>query len=261
MILSKHCWQKVIFLLIASFLAGCGSTQVVSSPSIITATSKTNPTVPSATIEPQSPADDLSSYAFPDAIDPMKQYLFYLHGKIIEDQGIPAVSADFGEYEYLEILEKLASHGLLVISEQRSKNTDGVEYAKRVTEQIETLLGAGVAAKNITVVGASKGAAITIYVSHMLGNEQVNYVIMAICNPDNLDIFKQDEVFLYGNVLSIYNSTDELAGSCQELFSCSEGKGLSNYEEIVLHVGTGHGILYKPLDEWIIPVVKWAGRP
>jgi hypothetical protein len=123
------------------------------------------------------------------------------------------------------------------------------------------LLKAGVPAKNITVVGASKGAGIAIFVSHLLENEEINYVIMAICDPSTVEELKQNEISLYGNVLSIYDSTDELAGSCQELFSFSEGKGISKYNEIVLNVGTGHGILFKPLDEWIIPVIQWAGKP
>ncbi len=259
--LSKFCRLTVIFLLIASFVPGCSNALVVSSTSIITAISKTSPIVPTSTIVPQSPAHDLSDYAFPDSIDPAKQYMFYLHGKIIEDGGFPALSAEYGEYEYQAILDKLISYGFVVISEQRAKNTDGVEYAKRVTEQIETLLEAGVPAKNISVVGASKGAWISVYVSHLLRNDEVNYVIMAICNPENLELFIQDQIFLYGDVLSIYDSSDELAGSCQELFLRSEGEGLSNYEEVVVNVGTGHGMLYKPLDEWIMPVIQWAGRP
>ena len=171
--------------------------------------------------------------------------MLYLHGKIIEDQGIPAISPEYGEYEYHKILKKLEGYGFVVISEQRYKNTDGIEYANRVVEQINTLLEAGIPAKNITVVGASKGAWITVYVSHLLANPEVNYVIMAICNPDNLETFRQDEIHLVGNVLSIYDSSDELAGSCQELFSHSEGKGLSKYEEVVRNIGTGHGILYQ----------------
>jgi len=107
-------------------------------------------------------------------------------------------------------------------------------------------------------VGASNGAGIAVFVSHLLGNEDVNYVIMAICHPDNIRAFKQGQIFLTGNVLSIYAFTDELAGSCQELFSFSEGKGLSRYDEILLQVGTGHGILYQPLDEWTLPVLQWA---
>jgi 2-polyprenyl-3-methyl-5-hydroxy-6-metoxy-1,4-benzoquinol methylase len=53
-------------------------------------------------------------------------------------------------------------------------------------------------------------------------------------------------------------SLDELAGSCQELLAYSDGKGLSSHEEIVLDIGTGQGILYQPLDKWIIPTVQWA---
>ena len=40
-----------------------------------------------------------------------------------------------------------------------------------------------------------------------------------------------------------------LPGSCQELFSSSAGKGITRYDEVILHIGIGYGILYKPLDE------------
>jgi len=209
-----------------------------------------------------SPTSEWAEYEFPASIDPSQKYLFYLHGRIIEDQGIPAISSDFGEYEYAAILKKLREHGFVVISEQRPKNTDSVEYASRVIEQITTLLNADVPAKNITVVGASKGAGIAIYISHFLANEEVNFVIMGICHPDIVKDLKQQQISLYGNVLSIYDfADDEYAGSCEDLFSFSEvNGGLSRRAEIVLSIGTGHGILYKPLDEWILPVVKWANN-
>jgi len=206
-------------------------------------------------------SNDPSSFSFPASIDPEKRYLFYLHGKIIEDLGIPAVSSEYGEYEYEAILEKFGGYGFIVISEQRPKNTDGVEYASRVTNQVRTLLQAGVPAKYITVVGASKGAGIVVYVSHFLENEEINYVIMAICDPANVEAFIQEQIYLFGNVLSIYDSADELAGSCQSLFSFSEGRGLSRHDEIVLNIGTGHGILYQPLDEWMMPILQWAEYP
>lgn len=194
------------------------------------------------------------------SIDSTKRYLFYLHGKIIEEQGIPAISPDYGKYEYQAILEKFGSYGFVVISEQRRKNSDSMEYAKRVAEQVTALLDAGVSADNITIVGASKGGGITILASSFLGNKDLNFVIMAICDPATVEELKQDKISLYGNVLSIYDSADKLAGSCQGLFSYSEGKGLARHNEIVLNVGTGHGVLYKPLDEWIIPAVSWAGK-
>lgn len=256
-----------IIILFSASIAACKSSKNESTLLPTPAPSETAPILPTSTIFPTeipitvSPTLDLSDYAFPGSIDPLKRYLFYLHGKIIEDQGIPAIDPDFGEYEYEAILKKLSGYGFVVLSEARPKNTDGVSYARKITEQVMALLNAGVPAKNITVVGASKGAGIAIYVSHFLANQEVNFVIMGICHPDNVQGFMQDKIYLYGNILSIYDSTDTFAGSCQELFRFSEGKGISRYDEIVLKVGTGHGILYKPLDEWIIPAVGWAGKP
>jgi hypothetical protein len=219
-----------------------------------------NTSPPAAAAGQTTPITGLETYAFPDEIDPAKSYLFYLHGKIIEDQGIPAISPDYGEYEYEAILQRLAGYGFVVISERRAANTDGVAYARRVAGQAQTLLEAGVPAGNITIVGASKGAGIVVYASHYIDNLDMNFVIMAICHPDVVRSFIQDQTWLAGNVLSIYDSVDEYAGSCQELFDYSEGKGISRHDEIVLHVGTGHGILYRPLDEWVLPTVKWAGK-
>ena len=258
--------QIVTIILFAFSLAGCESIQIDQTMTVTPIIPEAAPTLPTGTLipintpQPPSSASSLSAYAFPDAIDPAKNYLFYLHGKILEDQGIPAVSPDYGEYEYEAILKKLSGFGFVVISEQRPKNADVMDYAQKITGQVTTLLKAGVPAKSITVVGASKGAALAIYVSHFLENKEVNYVIMAICHPDNVAGFKQDQIFLYGNILSIYDYKDELSGSCKDLFAFSEGKGIARHEEIVLNIGTGHGILYKPLAEWISPVIQWAGK-
>jgi hypothetical protein len=208
-----------------------------------------------------SPTSDsslfLSQYVFPSSIDPAKRYMFYLHGKIIEDQGIPAVSSEYGTYEYEAIMEKLASHGFTLITEQRQKNTNGMEYAERIAGQATELLNVGVPAKNITIVGASKGAAITIAISNKLANEELNYVLMGTCDSETVQLYKQKNIYLYGNILTIRDAVDGLSGSCQELFTLSAGK-IARYEELVLNIGTGHGILYKPLDEWILPAVQWA---
>ena len=77
-------WLVVILVLVAPLLTECRSDNI-----------------PEAVITPAvSPVSDsslfLSQYFFPTSIDPAKRYLFYLHGKIIEDQGIPAVSPDYG---------------------------------------------------------------------------------------------------------------------------------------------------------------------
>jgi hypothetical protein len=251
--------KKILAFLLAMFvLAGCVTAEPRITPMPVIVSETPVPTAtPLLSVAPTA-ISELSAYAFPASIDSSKQYLFYLHGKIIEEQGLHAVSPDYGEYEYAAILEKLASHGFIVISEQRTKNADGMKYAGRVEGQVTELLKAGVPAKNITIIGASKGGGIALFISYLLKNEEVNFVVMGNCDPDTVASMKQNNMFLHGNVLAIRDSVDELSGSCQELFTFSEGKGLARHDEIVLHVGTGHGILYKPLDEWLIPAVEWA---
>lgn len=192
----------------------------------------------------------------PERIDTGARYLFYLHGKIIEDQGVRPTDPKFGVYEYEEILNTFEKRGFVVISEARGKDTDPKQYATKVVGQIGTLLRAGVPPSHITVVGASKGAVITMLVSTLLRNRNVNFVIMANCNDWVLSNF---EIDLYGNVLSIYDVNDEFGGSCQKFFD--KATGLNSHKEVELKVGTGHAVLYKPLKEWVEPVDEWAKRP
>lgn len=209
-------------------------------------------------ISPGSIAD----YSMPNEIDPGKHYLFYLHGRIIEVQGIPAISDVFGEYEYEAILRKLDGQGFVVISEQRPKNTDVSEYAQKLSGQVQALIDAGVPPESVTVIGASKGSYIAGAASYALKNSRVNFVLTGSCHSSMVRRWIEQGMTLYGNVLSIYDIADvDLSGSCDELFAYSEGKGLGRHKEIVLEIGTGHGILYKPLDEWILPSVAWARQP
>jgi len=250
--------------MIIFFLIGCQVTEERSYPTQ-TPTIKVVATISSTitpTLETSPTLNKIESgkYEFPDPIDPSKRYMFYLHGKILEDQGIPAISPEFGEYQYEEILLTLQSYGFEIISERRPKNADGWEYAQRTAEQVTELLSAGVPPGSITVVGASKGGSIAIVASHLVANPEVNYVFLGSCHPSVVEEWKQGGLILSGNVLAIYDSVDEYAGSCKELFNLADGKGLNHHNEIVLQVGTGHGILYEPLLEWVIPAVKWANQ-
>ena len=57
----------------------------------------------------------------PERPDPASRYLFYLHGRIVEDQGVNAVSPEYGRYRYSTILQRLAGHGFVVVSEARRR--------------------------------------------------------------------------------------------------------------------------------------------
>jgi hypothetical protein len=196
----------------------------------------------------------------PTPVDPTGFYLFYLHGKLIEDEGLPAVSPEHGEYQYEAILERLSGLGFTVISEVRPRDADVTAYAERVVGQADSLLRAGVPPEHIAVVGASKGAYIAALASHLARNPRLRFVLLAGCSAGTVAYMREHGVDLYGDVLAIRDAADtELAGPCAEVFALSEGIG--RHAEVVLDVGTGHGILYRPLDEWVLPTVEWARAP
>ena len=89
--------------------------------------------------------------------------VFYLHGRIIEVEGVQPTHPRFGLYDYLGVVDALQANGATVIADVRSGNTNVLEYAHGVVDQIEALIESGEPANNITVVGFSKGGAIAIY--------------------------------------------------------------------------------------------------
>jgi len=189
----------------------------------------------------------------PEKIDTKPKYLFYLHGAIIETGGIRPTSAKHGVYEYEKIVETLKNKGFIVISEARKGSIHTGRYAQKIAVQVDKLLKAGVSPSDITVVGASKGGLIAMHLSTILGNKEINFVLLACCVEAAL--YRYD-IALAGNILSIYDEKDEQVISCKKFIDKSPG--VVNYKEIVLKVGTGHGFLYQPLKEWVDPVVKWA---
>jgi hypothetical protein len=181
-----------------------------------------------------------------------------LHGRIIEDRGVRPTSEKYGIYEYERIVSTFTDSGFVVISEARAKDTIPLSYAKKVASQIDSLLALRVAAKNITVVGASKGAGIAILVSHLLKNSKLRFVILAICSEGMASYWKRQQVALWGRVLHIYDHEDKLARSCEPYWDTIKSRGLVESEEIELQLGLGHGISYRPYKAWVEPAVRWA---
>ena len=196
----------------------------------------------------------------PEKIDARAKYLFYLHGRIVEVEGVRPRHEQHGFYEYEEILRTLAARGFHVISEPRPADTEHVAYARKVVGQIGRLLAAGVPAQSITVVGASKGGGIAVFTSTLLRNRDVNFVVLAGCGSGGP--YRTNKVDLHGRVLSIYDTKDEYGGEGGRGVSCSkyykQSTGLKESSEIEVKLGVGHGLLYKPFKEWVDPAVAWA---
>jgi hypothetical protein len=214
--------------------------------------------------DPASPATTPSSArgpvldTLPATIDPAASYLFFLHGRIVEDQGRRGVSPEYGPYQYDAMLDAFARAGLTVVSEARAKDTEPLSYAERIAGEVRRLLAAGVPPGRITVAGASKGALIAMLVSTALakeGEEGVGFVLVGNCNDW---VREHHRVDLHGEVLSIYEASDDIGQSCAPLFAGSPRLG--RHAEVRLETGLGHGYLYRPLPQWLRPALAWAAR-
>ena len=181
--------------------------------------------------------------------------IFYLHGRIVEDEGPRPVHERFGLYDYPAIVEALGANGATVVSEVRESGTKAHEYAQSVVAEIEDMIATGTAPEDITVVGFSKGGSIAIMASHYLGHPDVNFVFIAACADW---ISSAPQLTVSGNILSIYEESDALAGSCASLASRNEN--LSSFTEFSTSTGKEHGAFYLPLDGWVEPLLAWIDR-
>lgn len=184
---------------------------------------------------------------------PAPRYIYYLHGKIVEDSGPRGVSPKFGAYDYPGIIAALGAGGATVVSEVRAKDTDPVAYADKVVAQIRARIAAGVSAGRITVIGASKGSVIATLVSSRLQLSDVRYVLLANCNDWLIKTF---DPHLSGRVLSIYEASDDFGGTCRPLVARSPA--VRRFREVRLTTGLGHGIVYRPLAQWVRPALAWT---
>jgi hypothetical protein len=188
----------------------------------------------------------------PESPEPTKVHLIYLHGRIIENAGPRPTDSRYGLYDYPTVLEALSSRGAVVISAQRPPGTDMNRYAGVVVSQVEQLIDRGVPAGNIVVAGFSKGGGIATRVSSFLRRPQVRFVLLAACPAGPA----APNIRLTGRVLSVYEASDELAGSCRPLADRSE-QPLS-FNEIEISTGKLHGAFYMPLPAWVDPVLDWV---
>jgi len=186
---------------------------------------------------------------------PQRRTVYYLHGKIVEDLGPRGVSPRFGAYDYAGILTAFRQAGFEVVSELRPKDTDPSAYADKVVAEIRRQIAEGTPPGQITIVGASKGAVIASLVSTRLKVADVHYVLLAACNDWLLNEMKPR---LTGRVLSIYEASDDIAGSCRPVVA--QSPAVKRFEEVRLTTGLGHGMVYRPLPEWMKPTLAWANR-
>ena len=189
------------------------------------------------------------------------RHLIYLHGRIVqEQQNARPRSTRFGYYELKKILDAFRERGFVVSGEIRPKSASVSDSADRVVEQIRRLLKSGIPADRVTVVGASMGAAIALLASTRLQNSGVRFCVLGACLSESVRGLLADEGRgPSGHLLAIREATDDLIGPCPPWTDGHESPSGLLAREIVLNTGLSHGFLYRPLPEWVGPVVEWAG--
>jgi hypothetical protein len=206
------------------------------------------------------PSEDYYKLKPPSSTNHSLKYIFYLHSKIIETKGPFAKSKRYGPVDYYGILASLEKRGFTVVSEIRPPNTLSYKYARKVVDQIDQLLAAGVLPENITVAGLLKGGIISFYVSAILKNPKINFVILSGCGTGRnqktfYNVFEQTNASLKGNFLSIIDSASASSGTCKQIFGLAE-YGI-NSKEIPVFSGLGTGLFYSTANQWMNPMVDW----
>jgi acetyl esterase/lipase len=192
--------------------------------------------------------------AVAQAIDPSATYLIYLHGQIVEDRGPRPIHPRFGLYDFPAVVAALGARGAVVIAEQRSPGTVMRHATARVRDQVQSLLDAGVAPERVAVVGFSKGGGIAMLAATDLPGP-IRLALLASCWSG-----MQGELKVTAQVLSIYERSDELAGSCGSLFASEPPP--ASFAELAIDTGRGHGAFYLPHPAWIEPLLDWIhGSP
>lgn len=180
-----------------------------------------------------------------------ERHLIYLHGRIVqEQQNRRPVHAQHGPYELDAIADTFRKRGFTVHAEMRPKETTVDDGANAVVKQVRELIASGVAPDHITVVGASMGSSIIMRASARLQHPDVRFVALAPCFSRSSDaIFKEGGAWPSRNMLVIREESDVPSSECPKT---------DRAKELVLNTGLAHGFIYRPLPEWVEPVVEFA---
>lgn len=203
----------------------------------------------------------------PQNPDPAGRYLFYMHGYAAERPDMGATEGKTA-YDAEAILVALGKRDWVVIGERRAEGIAVRQYAQKVADQVNGLLEQGVDPSNITIAGHSKGGVMSLIVAALVRQTSVNYVSLAGCIRPNLnaegeaaveqnrDRIAEQARRMRGRVLSVYDSADQVAGSCKPLFGIANR--LKAAEEKVLETGQGHDLFRRPQDAWIDILEQWS---
>lgn len=179
-----------------------------------------------------------------------KDLIIFAHNKFFETKKAGEAHPRFGVYD-LAGIHKALSENADLIAPERSADADPSASAQQIADLVAAEIAAGRKPSEIKVVGGSKGAIIAMLASERLKQPEISYVLLGGCAPAFL---QRRTPALTGRVLSIYETTDTVAGACPEAaFSANAAE----YREIALSTDLDHGFQFVAHPDWVTPALAW----
>jgi hypothetical protein len=191
------------------------------------------------------------------AVQASDKHLFYVHGCCVKDSGDPKVK------DYETIVQKLKDSGFNVEWELRTAdvgdNDAAVQaYAAQIADKVNALIAKGTKPENITVAGYSLGSMTSMVAAGLIGNPNINIVLLAGCPAGASIKVTIDYAKVKGRILSITDKGDDKFGSCNGKFA--EG---NTFKEVAIDSGKGHSAFRltneKFMSQWLNPMLDWTG--
>lgn len=189
--------------------------------------------------------------AYPETVDIGQNYVFYLHGKIVEGADTRPEHPRWGTYDFPAVVDALTTDSYHLIAVHRSAGKNSIEHATELAAKIRSYQDQGLDPTQMTIIGFSKGGAIAILAMNTLKQENLTTILLAACADWTHDAA---DILAYGKLYSIFEKSDRV-GSCAPIQKRSEL--LVEFKEIEIDTGFEHGAFYQPLQDWVVPVKKW----
>ena len=176
-----------------------------------------------------------------------------------EQQSRRPKHAEFGYYELEPILDSFRQRGFAVTCDVRPKGMTLAAAANQAIERVRELRAAGVPPRRITLLGASMGSSVALLASVKLRNPELNFALLGACLSLNVPLFVAEHGHgPAGRILAIREKSDSRASLALPGATTRARARSSTYARSCSTPDCAHGFLYRPLPEWVDPVVEWA---
>ncbi len=177
--------------------------------------------------------------------------VIYLHNAWYEKHKGGEPHPKFGVYD-MDGIKAALGQEVSFEAPERAAGLSPSAAAEALVNRLEDKIAQGRDPWTVKVIGASKGAYIAMLASELMRKPAVRWVLVGGCNPKRL---RGREPELTGRVLSIYETSDTVAGPCPTGTPLT--RSTQSFRQISINAGTNHGFLFTADPAWVGPAKDW----